>query len=94
MTSRSKPEKQDTEIDESWKVVFDRRPLWIVIFDRLRRGIVVAILLVGFFILLANAKILRIPLLSKAWVRLAIQVDSSPLEIIRCLLPVEEKILR
>lgn len=49
MTSHKEP-----EIDESQKVVFDRRPLWIVIFDRMRRGIVVAVLLIGFFILLGR----------------------------------------
>ena len=49
MTSSIEPEK-----DESQKVVFDRRPLWIVIFDRMRRGIVVAVLLIGFFILLGR----------------------------------------
>ena len=57
MTSSNDPEKfdpkkEDPEKDDPNKVVFDRRPLWIVIFDRMRRGIVVAILLIGFFVLL------------------------------------------
>jgi sodium-dependent dicarboxylate transporter 2/3/5 len=49
MTSGNEPEK-----DESQKVVFDRRPLWLVILDRMRRGVVVAVLLIGFFILLGR----------------------------------------
>jgi sodium-dependent dicarboxylate transporter 2/3/5 len=49
MTSSIEPEQ-----DESQKVVFDRRPLWIVIFDRMRRGIVVAVLLIGFSVLLGQ----------------------------------------
>ena len=49
MTSSNEPEK-----DESQKVVFDRRPLWLVILDRMRRGIVVAVLLIGFFLLLGR----------------------------------------
>ncbi|MDH5762952.1 MAG: SLC13 family permease [Nitrospinota bacterium] len=40
--------------EDSNKVVFDRRPLWIVIFDRMRRGIVVAVLAVLFFVLLGR----------------------------------------
>ncbi len=47
----SAPESQK---DDPPQAVFDRRPLWIVIFDRMRRGIVVAVLLMGFFILLGR----------------------------------------
>ena len=54
MTSGNEPEKDDPEKDESRKVVFDRRPLWMVILDRMRRGIVVAVLLIGFFVLLGR----------------------------------------
>ena len=54
MTSGNEPKKEDPDKDGSRKVVFDRRPLWMVILDRMRRGIVVAVLLVGFFILLGR----------------------------------------
>lgn len=49
MTSHHEPEK-----DDSRTVVFDRRPLWIVVFDRMRGGIVVVALTIGFFILLGR----------------------------------------
>ena len=49
MTSGNEPEK-----DESQQVVFDRRPLWVVILDRMRRGVVIAVLLIGFFVLLGR----------------------------------------
>ncbi|MGP0565194.1 SLC13 family permease [Nitrospina sp. 32_T5] len=39
-------------MNESPKIVIDRRPLWIVAFDRLRRGIVVAILFALFVVFL------------------------------------------
>ena len=48
------PEIKQPEQDPPGKVFFDRRPLWIVILDRMRRGIVVAVLLAGFFILLGR----------------------------------------
>lgn len=48
------PEQDQPESDGPNKVVFDRRPLWIVIFDRMRRGIGVALLLIGFFVLLGR----------------------------------------
>ncbi len=54
MTSSNEPEKEDPKQDDSNKVVFDRRPLWIVVFDRMRRGIVVAVLLILFFVLLGR----------------------------------------
>lgn len=39
-------------INENPKIIIDRRPLWIVIFDRMRRGIVVAILFLLFVVFL------------------------------------------
>jgi len=48
MTANHEPEK-----DDSRTVVFDRRPLWIVVFDRMRGGIVVVALTIGFFVLLS-----------------------------------------
>ena len=47
------PRKKDAEKEEAGKVVFDRRPLWLVILDRLRGGIVVAALGIVFFGLLS-----------------------------------------
>ena len=54
MTANHEPEKDESEKDESRTVVFDRRPLWIVVFDRMRQGIVVVVLLICFFILLGR----------------------------------------
>ena len=54
MTANHEPENDDPENDESHTVVFDRRPLWIVVLDRMRQGIVVAVLLICFFILLGR----------------------------------------
>ena len=48
MTANHEPEKDEWESDESRTVVFDRRPLWIVVFDRMRQGIVVVVLVVMF----------------------------------------------
>ncbi len=39
--------------DESRTIIIDRRPLWIVAFDRLRRSIVVAVLF-GLFLIFLN----------------------------------------
>ena len=54
MTASNEPENKDLQKDDSNKIVFDRRPLWIVILDRMRRGIVMAVLLILFFVLLGQ----------------------------------------
>lgn len=54
MTASNEPENKDPQKDDSNKIVFDRRPLWIVILDRMRRSIVMAVLLILFFVLLGQ----------------------------------------